>query len=77
MRRWQYKVVEQKVLSTGGRAEFEESPSRGAMLERYGSEGWELVAVTQQAFRREYDSTSMQGYAYVSYFFKREELAAP
>jgi hypothetical protein len=75
MRRWQYKVVNQRVLMGPGSAEFEEDRARDAMLDRYGREGWELVAVTQQSYRREYDPTAMQGYAYVAYFFKREEPA--
>jgi hypothetical protein len=72
MRRWQYKVVQQRVLIGIGGAEPEEDRAREAMLDRFGSEGWELVTVLHQSYRREYDPTAMQGYSYFSYFFKRE-----
>jgi hypothetical protein len=75
MRRWEYKVVQQRVLIGIGGADPDEDRSREAMLDRYGSEGWELVAVTHQSYRREYDPTAMQGYSYFSYYFKREEPA--
>jgi hypothetical protein len=76
MRRWQYKVVQQRVLIGVGGADPEEDRMREAMLDRYGSEGWELVAVTQQSYRREYDPTAMQGYSQFAYFFKREVPAS-
>jgi Domain of unknown function (DUF4177) len=76
MRRWQYKVVQQRVLIGIGGADPEEDRMREAMLDRYGSEGWELVAVAQQSYRREYDPTAMQGYSQFSYFFNRETPAS-
>jgi hypothetical protein len=76
MRRWQYKVVQQRVLIGIGGADPEEDRMREEMLDRYGSEGWELVAVAQQSYRREYDPTAMQGYSQFSYFFKREAPAS-
>lgn len=76
MRRWQYKVVQQKVLLGMGGPEQEEDRAREVILERYGNDGWELVAVTHQSYRREYDPTAMQGYSHFSYFFKREQPAS-
>jgi hypothetical protein len=76
MRRWQYKVVQQRVLIGIGGVDSEEDRAREALLDRFGSEGWELVAVSQQSYRREYDPTSMQGYAQFYYFFKREAPAS-
>ena len=73
MRRWQYKVVQQKVLVGLGGSEAEDSPDRAAFLNRFGSEGWELVSVSLQSYRRDYDPTALQGYSLYSYFFKREE----
>ena len=73
MRRWQYKVVQQKILSTMGRSELDEDRQREAVLNSFGQDGWELVSVTHQSYRRDYDPTTMQGYSFFSYFFKREE----
>jgi len=72
VRHWQYKVVKQKVLVGTGGSEPEEDPERGALLERYGRDGWELVSVVHQNYRREYDPTALFGYSFFSYFFKRE-----
>ena len=74
MRRWQYKVLVHKVLAGKGEAELSEDPDREAVLDRYGEEGWELVAVVQQSYRREYDQTVLYGYTFFSYYFKREAL---
>jgi hypothetical protein len=46
------------------------------MLDRYGRDGWELVSVALQSYRREYDPTALQGYSFFSYFLKREEPSA-
>ncbi len=73
MRRWQYKVVQQKTLLGMGGTEGDEDRTREAMLNRYGSEGWELVSVALQSYRRDYDPTALQGYSFFSYFLKREE----
>lgn len=72
MRQWQYKVVKQRVLVGLGAPEPEEDPERTALLERYGRDGWELVSVITQSYRREYDPTALYGYSFLSYFFKRE-----
>ena len=76
MRRWQYKVVQHRTLLGMGGSEPEEDRTREAMLDRFGRDGWELVSVAQQSYRREYDPTAMQGYTYFSFFFKREEPSA-
>jgi hypothetical protein len=74
MRRWQYKVVQSKVLIGVGSSSSEASddPQREALLDRYGAEGWELVSVAVQSYRRDYDPTALQGYSSFFYFFKRE-----
>jgi hypothetical protein len=77
MRRWQYKVVQQKILLGQGGSDGDEDRNREAMLDRYGREGWELISVVQQSYRREYDPTAMQGYSFFSYYFKREEPSTP
>ena len=73
MRRWQYKVVQQRVLIGAGGSESEDEREREALLNRLGQEGWELVSVAFQSYRRDYDPTAFQGYTFFSYFFKREE----
>jgi hypothetical protein len=72
VRQWQYKVVKQRVLVGLGGPEPEEDPERTALLERYGRDGWELVSVVVQSYRREYDPTALYGYSFLSYFLKRE-----
>jgi hypothetical protein len=72
MRRWQYKVVQTKVLFSVGGSEFVEDTAREGLLNGYGQDGWELVSVGVQSYRREYDPTALQGYSFFSYFFKRE-----
>ena len=76
MRRWQYKVVQHRVLVGVGGSEPEEDRGRQVMLDRYGRDGWELVSVALQSYRREYDPTALQGYSFFSYFLKREEPSA-
>ena len=73
MRRWQYKVVQHRSLLGGGGSELLEDREQEALLDRFGNDGWELVSVAVQSYRREYDPTSLQGYSTFSYFFKREE----
>jgi uncharacterized protein YjhX (UPF0386 family) len=73
MSRWQYKVVEHKSLVGGAGSELREDREREAFLDRFGRDGWELITVTVQSYRREYDPTALQGYSFFSYFFKREE----
>lgn len=72
MRRWQYKVVQAKALLGVGGSEPSDDPQRGALLDRYGIDGWELVTVAVQGYRRDYDPTALQGYTFFTYFFKRE-----
>jgi hypothetical protein len=76
MHRWQYKVVQHRVLVGLGGSEPEEDRVREELLDRYGRDGWELVSVSLQSYRREYDPTALQGYSFFSYFFKREEAAS-
>jgi Domain of unknown function (DUF4177) len=73
MIRWQYKVVQQKALPGQQGQEQEDHSEREALLNRYGQDGWELVAVSSQSYRRDYDPTALQGYTTYSYFFKRAE----
>ncbi len=73
MKRWQYKVIQHRVLSGIGGTEPEEDPQREALLNRYGHDGWELVAATLQGYRRESDPTVFQGYSLFTYYLKREK----
>jgi hypothetical protein len=72
MRRWQYKVVRHRSLLRGGNSDTQEDPDCEAILDRYGEDGWELVSVAVQSYRREYDPTALQGYSFFTYVFKRE-----
>lgn len=72
MPRWQYKVLVHKVLVGKGDADLMEDDDRENILNRLGHEGWELVSVVQQSYRREYDPTSLYGYTFFSYYFKRK-----
>jgi hypothetical protein len=72
MRRWQYKVVQHKALLSMSGADAADEQQREALLNAYGREGWELVSVTAQSYRREYDPTALQGYSFFAYYFKRE-----
>ena len=72
MRKWQYKVVRQRLLLLPGDPAPEEDPLREALLNSYGERGWELVAAFSHAYRRDSDPLSLQGYSLFSYYFKRE-----
>jgi hypothetical protein len=72
MTRWQYKVLVHKVLVGKSEVELTDDAEREAILNRCGHEGWELVSVVQQSYRREYDPTSLYGYTFFSYYFKKE-----
>jgi hypothetical protein len=74
MQRWQYKVLVHRVLVGKGEAELNEDPEREEFLNRYGEEGWELVSVVHQSYRREYDPTALYGYTFFSYYFKKESI---
>jgi hypothetical protein len=72
MRRWQYKVVIDKVLMGQKIADLAEDSEREAILDSYGRDGWELVSVVLQGFRRESDPLVMYGHTLLRYYFKRE-----
>jgi hypothetical protein len=64
--------VQHKVLTGVSGTGPAEDPVQEEMLNQYGRDGWELTSVSVQSDRREYDPTSLQGYSFFSYFFKRE-----
>jgi hypothetical protein len=72
MRRWQYKVVVQKTLVAPTSPDLLEDKEREHILDGYGQDGWELVSVVLQSYRRETDPTSLYGYTFLSYHFKKE-----
>jgi hypothetical protein len=72
MSRWQYRVLVHKVLVGKSDAELTNDTERETVLNRLGQEGWELVSVVQQSYRREYDPTTLYGYTFFSYYFKKE-----
>ncbi len=72
MSRWEYKVFRHKVLLGKGESDLTEDPESDAILNRQGAEGWELAAVVQQSYRREYDPTSLYGYTFFIYYLKRQ-----
>jgi hypothetical protein len=41
------------------------------LLNSYGAQGWELVGIMNQSYRRESDPTALYGYTIASYFLKR------
>jgi Domain of unknown function (DUF4177) len=77
MRRWQYKVVIDKVLAGTMTTDSAEDPEREGILDSYGRNGWELVSVVLQSYRRESDPTVLYGYTFFRYYFKREVEGAP
>jgi Domain of unknown function (DUF4177) len=72
MRHWQYKIIVDRVLTTQTTADSSEDLEREQMLDRHGQDGWELVSVTAQSYRRETDPTIHYNYTFYRYFFKRE-----
>jgi hypothetical protein len=72
MRRWAYKVLVHRVLVGKGDSEVMEDLEREVILGPLGEQGWELVSVVQQSYRREYDPTALYGYTFLSYYFKKE-----
>jgi hypothetical protein len=72
MCRWEYKVVVHKGLVAPFSPELFEDQERAEMLNRYGQEGWELVAVVIQSYRRDTDPTILYGYTFMSHYFRRE-----
>ncbi|GEM_PF-3427071 len=71
MVQWEYKVVVHKLLSKVPSETFSQDLERSSLLNAYGSQGWELVGVMNQSYRRESDPTAMYGYTIASYFLKR------
>ncbi len=71
MAQWEYKVVVHKLLSKVPNENFSQDLERSSVLNAYGSQGWELVGVLSQSYRRESDPTVMYGYTIASYFLKR------
>ena len=76
MRQWQYKVIVDRVLSTQIAHDVTEDLEREQLLNRQGEDGWELVSVTAQNYRRETDPTINYNYTFFRYYFKREIDAA-
>ncbi len=71
MTRWQYKVVVHKVLANQNVPDSYEDLERQATLNLYGRDGWELVSVVLQTYRRDSDSMNAYGYTYFSYYLKK------
>lgn len=72
MRRWQHKVVVEKVLAAATIPDTFEDSERAAILDSYGRDGWELVSVVLQSYRRESDPVGFYNYMFFRYYFKRE-----
>jgi hypothetical protein len=71
MRRWQYKVVIDRILAGQMTPGSSEDSEREQILNVYGQDGWELVSVVVQGYRRESDPTTYYGYTVFRYYFKR------
>ncbi len=71
MARWEYKVVVHKLLTRVPDSTFTSDLERASLLNTYGAQGWELVGVMNQNYRRESDPTALYGYTIASYFLKR------
>ena len=71
MAQWEYKVVVHKLLTTVPVGTFTADLERASLLNTYGAQGWELVGVMNQSYRRESDPTALYGYTIASYFLKR------
>jgi Domain of unknown function (DUF4177) len=71
MRRWQYKVVIDKILAGQMTPGSSEDSDREQVLNAYGQDGWELVSVVLQSYRRESDPAVFYGYTIFRYYFKR------
>ena len=75
MAQWEYKVVVHKLLTRVPESTFNSDLERASLLNTYGSQGWELVGVMNQSYRRESDPTALYGYTIVSYFLKRPTVS--
>jgi Domain of unknown function (DUF4177) len=71
MRRWQYKVVIDKVLAGQMTPGSSEDSDREQILNAYGRDGWELVSIVVQSYRRESDPAVFYGYTIFRYYLKR------
>jgi Domain of unknown function (DUF4177) len=71
MAQWEYKVVVHKLLTRVPDEAFSLDLERSSLLNSYGAEGWELVGIMNQSYRRETDPTALYGYTIASYFLKR------
>jgi hypothetical protein len=71
MRRWQYKVVIDKVLAGQMTPGSSEDSEREQILNAYGRDAWELVSIAVQSYRRESDPAVFYGYTIFRYYFKR------
>jgi len=49
-----------------------EDSDREEILNSHGRDGWELVSVVFQGFRRESDPLVLYGHTLLRYYFKRE-----
>ena len=72
MAQWEYKVIVHKLLTKVPDENFSADIERTSFLNVYGAEGWELVSVLNQNYRRESDPTALFGYTIASYFLKRQ-----
>jgi hypothetical protein len=77
MRRWQHKVVIDRVLAGQTTPDSSEDSEREEILNSYGRDGWELVSVVLQSYRRESDPVVLYGYTIFRYYFKREIEESP
>jgi hypothetical protein len=77
MARWEYKVVVHKLLMNVPDTAFSADIERANLLNSYGSQGWELVGIMNQSYRRESDPTALYGYTIASYFLKRAIGSSP
>jgi hypothetical protein len=68
---WEYKVAIHRVMIRMPDADSGEDASITALLDRYGSAGWELVSVISQTYRREYDPPSLYGQCVLQFYLKR------
>ena len=71
MRRWQYKVVIDRILAGQMTPGSSEDSDREQILNAYGQDGWELVSIVLQSYRRESDPAVFYGYTIFRYYFKR------
>jgi Domain of unknown function (DUF4177) len=71
MTTWEYKVVVQKAPVCIPEAEPADDEALIRALDQYGVQGWELVSVVSQSYRREYDPATLYGLTILQLYFKR------